>query len=62
MDLGTDDLANRIAVVFLRPDAIALEEDETLQLILRPLSNFIRMNEFVDDTINITIIDDDGES
>ena len=50
------------ARVTLRPDAVALEEDEILQLILMPMSSTtLAENVFLSDTISITIIDIDGK-
>lgn len=56
MELGRD------ARITLRSDAVALEEDEILQLILMPMSGTtLPENVFLSDTINITIIDIDGK-
>ena len=56
MELGNN------ARVTLRPDAVALEEDEILQLILMPMSGTtLAENVFLRDTISIIIIDIDGK-
>ena len=66
---------NRVRALFRRPDppdevlfifrmdAIAQEESETLTLELKPLSSIpTGRNVFFKSTINLTIIDSDGES
>lgn len=59
VDLSSDD---KSVGVTLRRDSLSLEGDEMFQLKLIPASNFVRMNEFVADTLNVTIIDNDGKS
>ena len=61
MNLGSADLGSRNIRIVLRTDALALEEDEVLQLILTPTSNTAARNEFLRDTINVTIIDNDSK-
>ena len=45
----------------LLSDSLALEGEEQFQLHLTPASTSRERNEFVDDTINVTIIDTDGK-
>ena len=47
--------------VSLRPDALALEDDEVFQLKLTPTNSFTGRNEFLRDTLNVTIIDNDSK-
>ena len=60
MDLSTGSPA-RVGITLSR-DFIALERDEVFQLRLIPSRDFTQTNEFLyDDTLNITIIDNDGK-
>ena len=45
----------------LQSDSLALEGEEQFQIRLTPLSASLERNEFIDDTINVTIIDNDGK-
>ena len=59
VDLRND---NRRVGITLRRDSLSLERDELLQLKLSPTPNFDKMNEFVVESLNITIIDNDGKT
>lgn len=59
MNLGSAD--SRSVRIILRTDILALEEDEVLQLILTPTGNTAARNEFLRDTINVTIKDNDSK-
>ena len=59
LDDGLDD--RQVQIVFV-VDALALEPDETLKLVLTPRQNFANSNEFLVDTIELIIEDSDGKS
>ena len=58
-DLST---GNRRVEITLSRDSLSLEEDEIFQLKLSPTDNSDKMNEFVVEPVNITIIDNDSET